>query len=402
MQKWITILTVWICIAVPQYVSYCQDNGKNISFNFYGDPVSFRFPQNSFVNFDPAKLSEASVQGFYDQVEQQNFSSLLAMMKGYKNEKSPDDWLFYQLVRRTAESISPKADNYLRYTLYKWYFMIKAGYGTMLSQNNGRLLFYIQCDENIYNIPYKIKNGLQYVCLNYHDYGGNIDFEKEPFAPLMINLPEFNQTFSYKISKLPDFNKTDYVNKKLQFSYYANEYNFNIKINPQIKSLFNNYPVVEYKDYLNIPLSNETYSSLITLLKKQIKGLNAKNGVDYLMHFTRYALAFDADTEAYGSEKRLSPEQTLLFQYSDCEDRVGLFFFLVKEIYNLPMIVLAYPRHVTIAVRFEKPIGNTIEYNGAAYSVCEPTPQRTDLKIGQLLPELQKESYKVAYAYDPH
>ncbi|MGE9311595.1 hypothetical protein ACLOAU_08115 [Niabella sp. CJ426] len=380
---------------------YTWANDRNVSFNFYGDKISFTFNDQQFVEFNEKSFTDASIQQFYNEASKEDYSSIFTMLANYRQTQKADDWLFYQLVRKTAEQISPKAENYLRYTLYKWYFMVHSGYGTMLSQNNGRLLFYIQCDENIYNIPYRIKDGKQYVCLNYHDYGSNINFDKEPFKPVEIILPAFNKTFSYKIDRLPTFNDTDYIDKELQFTYNSSDYNFKIKINPQIKNLFNNYPAVEYKDFINIPLSNATYQSLITLLKKQLKGLNVKSGVDYLMHFTRYAFAFDADTKVYGDEKRLSPEQTLLSPYSDCEDRVGLFFFLVKEIYNLPMIVLAYPKHVTIAVKFDKPIGNTIEYNGAKYSVCEPTPQRMELEIGQLLPELKKEHFEVAYAYMP-
>ena len=74
--------------------------------------------------------------------------------------------------------------------------------------------------------------------------------------------------------------------------------------------------------------------------------------------------------------KRLSPEQTLLYENSDCDDRAALFFYLVKEIYDLPMIVLAYPKHITIAVQFDKPVGKPIVYNGQRYYVCEPTPQK--------------------------
>jgi hypothetical protein len=65
------------------------------------------------------------------------------------------------------------------------------------------------------------------------------------------------------------------------------------------------------------------------------------------------------------------------------------------------MIVLTYPNHVTIAVQFNKPVGTPIVYNGITYSVCEPTPQKNDLAIGQLMPELKKASYEVAYIYNP-
>ncbi|MFT3902362.1 MAG: hypothetical protein QM727_04280 [Niabella sp.] len=396
MKRWITI---WLFYAVIPLAIQASD--KTASFDFYGDTMSFKYDESQVVHFAEKGFTDSSIQNFYTTLSKADLTDILSTLDSYQQKYNPDDWLYYQLVRKTVEQISPKVANYLQYTLYKWFFMIKAGYGTMLSYNNGRILFYIQCDENIYNIPYRMKDGKQYVCLNYHDYGGHIDFDREQFIPVNIALPAFAKTFSYKIKKLPRFNETDYVDKKLYFTYNSNEYNFKIKINPQISSLFNNYPVVDYKDYINIPLSDDTYQSLISLLKKQVKGLSPKNGVDYLMHFTRYAFAFDNDTEVFGSEKRLSPEQTLLSPYSDCEDRVGLFFFLVKEIYNLPMIVLAYPKHVTIAVKFNKPVGKAIQYNGEKYSVCEPTPQSADLRVGEMIPALQKERYEVAYAYYP-
>ena len=129
--------------------------------------------------------------------------------------------------------------------------------------------------------------------------------------------------------------------------------------------------------------------------------MKVKDGVDYLMHFTRYAFLFKPDEEVFGQEKRLSPEQTLLYDNSDCEDRAGLFFYLVKEIYNLPMIVLEYPKHVTIAVKFDKVYGNAIVYNGIRYSVCEPSSQKDDLRIGKLPSYLRHSSFEVPYVYNP-
>lgn len=172
-------------------------------------------------------------------------------------------------------------------------------------------------------------------------------------------------------------------------------------LNQQIQKIFANYPVVDYECYFNIPLSKTTYNSLMPLLKESIKKMDQKKGIDYLMHFTRYAFEFQTDTENFGKEKRLSPEQTLLYQQSDCEDRAALFFFLVKEIYNLPMIVLSYPEHITVAIQFDEPMANPILYKGASYWVCEPTPQQQDLRIGQMLPSLKNTKYDIVYEYNP-
>lgn len=379
-----------------------QDAGRTISFNFYGDALSFVFNPSDFVEFDESELSEITIRDFYTAINQKNYTPLLKALHDYREKQKPDDWLYYQLVRKTAQQISPKADNYIRYTLYKWFLMARSGYDPLLSIHKNQLLFYIQCDENVYNIPYRVKNGKPYVCLNYHDYGSNIDFEKQRFQEVNVAIPPGKQTFSYKIHKLPDFDAADYVKKELQFSMNNNEYHFQIKVNPQVKTIFANYPTVDYEDYFNMPLSNDTYASLIPLLKKQVKGMKIKNGVDYLMRFTRYAFVYEPDTKQFGNEKRLTPEQTLLYESSDCEDRVFLFYYLVKEIYNLPMIVMVYPEHhVTIAVKFDKPIGTPVAYNGQLYTVCEPTPQSNSLKMGELSPILKNERYDVVFVYQP-
>jgi hypothetical protein len=265
---------------------------------------------------------------------------------------------------------------------------------------DNRILFYVQSDDAIYNIPYRMKNGKQYVCLNYHDYG-SIDFSKGSFSEVEIEVPEAKNAFSYKVTKLPSFNPQDFSEKDIQFTYNENEYHFKVKVNPQVKTIFANYPVVDYGTYFNIPLNAVTYGSLIPSLKAKVKGMTTKAGVDYLMHFTRYAFLFKPDEEVFGQEKRLTPEQTLLYDNSDCEDRAGLFFYLVKEIYNLPMVVLEYPKHVSIAVKFDKGYGNTIVYNGVKYSVCEPSSQKDDLRIGQLPPFLRHSSFDVPYVYTP-
>ncbi len=394
------ILITLLFISILPKTSFGQENSTLISFDFYGNLVELNLDKSGIISYN-APLSESSLQTFQKEIAVSTTTPLIQALLDYKKQYQLDDWLYYQLIRKTAQQISPKAENYYRYTLYKWFLLTRSGYDATLKTNGEKLLFYVQTNESIYNIPFYLKNGKQYVCLNYHDYGGYINFEKEKFTEVSLPVIEAQNGFSYKVTHLPDFRLADYEDKELQFNFRETNYHFKVKMNPQIKTIFANYPVVDYESYFNIPLSKETYSSLIPLLKKNIKGMNTRNGVDYLMRFTRYAFLFETDSEVFGKEKRLSPEQTLLYEQSDCEDRAALFFCLLKEIYNLPIIVLAYPEHVTIAVKFAKPVGTPIIYNGMKYSVCEPTPQKQDLAVGQLLPKLKKEYYEVVYAYTP-
>lgn len=326
---------------------------------------------------------------------------MVAALLNYKTQYKPDDWIFYQLIRRTAQTISPKTDNYYRYTLYKWFLLCKTGYDATLNIIGDKLLFYVHSDDDIYDLPSFVKGGRKYICLNYHDYGYHVDFDHTQLLNIPIKIAGAENSFSYKLSHLPEFKPENYTTKDISFRYHDVNYSFTVKLNDEVKKMFTNYPVADYQLYFDEPLSSGTYNSLIPQLKKNMAGMTEKEGIDYLMHFTRYAFAYQADQENFGREKHLSPEQTLLYDRSDCEDRAALFYCLVKELYNLPMLVLAFPHHLTIAVKFDKPQGQPIIYQGSTYTVCEPTPQAEDLPVGRLSKELSTAPYEVAYAYDP-
>lgn len=372
---------------------------QNFSFEFYDGTFNFELDKSSNIPLNE-ELSKKSVAGFYQSLESSNYQPLLDKLLDYKAKNELNDWIYYQLIRKTAQQISPKAENYHRYTLYKWFLMAKSGYDARLGIGGQRLIFYVRNDENINDIPSFTEDGHKFMCLNVHDYGYP-DLTKEAMLPLGIQVPGAKNPFSYKVTRMPDFKPDTYTQKEINFEYDQKSYHFQLKLNPAVEGIFANYPGVDFETYFNIPLSKETHGSLIPLLKKNISGMSQKKGVDYLMRFTRYAFLYEDDDDNFGREKRLSPEQTLLSSYSDCDDRAALFFYLVREIYDLPMIALLYPTHITMAVQFDKPLGSSITYKGQKYSVCEATPQEQDLRIGQISASLRKVPYHVVYQYEP-
>ncbi len=380
-------------------ISYSQNDALHLRFDFCGDTLNIK-TDNSVIAGFTEPLSEQSIENFYNTINAGNYKPIIDSLSSYKEKHKLNDWLYYQLIRKTAQQIAPKADNYQRYTLYKWFFLCKSGYDATLGIGSNELLFYVRSEDSIYDIPFYMRNGRQYVCLNIHDYG-KMDFAKETVYEIKIHIPEAQKAFSYRVTQMPDFKPGEYAEKDLQFNYHDSVYHFNVMLNPQVQAIFKNYPVVDFETYFNIPLSSETYHSLIPILKKNVESMSVKKGVDYLMCFTRYAFLYENDQENFGKEKRLCPEETLLYEYSDCDDRAALFFYLIKEIYNLPMIALLYPTHITVAVKFDKPVGNSVVYNGNKYSVCEPTAQVEELRLGQIATNLRHSAYQVVYAYDP-
>lgn len=398
MGKSLRFIVFIITLSASALPLNAQTKGHYVSFELYNDVFRFFVDSGVFVS-TPVELSESFIMTSYNKLQNENYTPIVDSLITYKENQQLNDWLYYQLIRKTAEQIAPKKVNYELYTFYKWFLMVKSGYDARLTIADNRIIFYVYNNEDISDIPFLMYKNKKYMCLNYHDYN-NPDLNESPPTD-MISIPEASNAFSYKVTRMPDFKPSDYRDKKIEFNYKHKVYHFNVKVNPDVDAIFTNYPGVDFESYFNIPLTSQTYSSLIPLLKKNVHGMAEKKGVDYLMKFTRYAFLYENDEDNFGKEKRLSPEETLFSKYSDCDDRVALFFYLVKEIYNLPMIAMLYPTHITMAVQFKKPVGTPIMYNGKMYSFCEPTPQQQDLNIGQMSTKFKAMDYKVVYSYNP-
>ena len=120
-------------------------------------------------------------------------------------------------------------------------------------------------------------------------------------------------------------------------------------------------------------------------LKEKVRTMGNYEAVRYLLGFTRQAFRYKTDSEAYGLENvTFSPEETLFYPDSDCEDRSILFVFLVREVLMLDAILIDYPEHASAAVNFKTTsYGEPILYNGSKYTICEPTGPGNDLLPGQ-------------------
>ena len=376
-----------------------QEKNRLFSFEFYEGTVNLETDSSVLLEV-PQNPDALYIRRFYRELNRGNYQPVLDSLLAYKERHQLNDWLYYQLIRKTAQQLSPKNLNYSRYTLYKWFFLAKSGYDARLAVAKDKLIFYVFNNEDISDIPFFMVDGKKFMCLNYHDYP-SADLSQTPPVPVKISITEAKKPFSYKVTRMPDFKPESYQERNLEFSYKQKVYHFKVKLNPEVEAIFKNYPGVDFESYFNIPLSKETYSSLIPLLRKNVKGMSQKKGVDYLMNFTRYAFLYENDEDNFGKEKRLSAEETLFAKYSDCDDRAALFFYLVKEIYNLPMIAVLYPTHITMGVSFDKPVGKTIVYKGKSYSFCEPTPQKENLAVGQISSKYKKAPFQIVYHYEP-
>ena len=171
------ILTLNLLLVIACFAPVKQVFANNFSIEFYNGTFNFEIDPSSKIEFN-SELSQQAIKDFYDKLNKSNYHSVLEALIKYKEKHQLNDWIYYQLIRKTAQKISPKTENYHRYTLYKWFLLSKSGYDARLSIGNNRMIFIVRNDENINDIPFFSIEGNKYMCLNYHDYG-KIDFDKD-------------------------------------------------------------------------------------------------------------------------------------------------------------------------------------------------------------------------------
>ena len=222
-----------------------QGQVKKLPVDFYGH--TFYIVTDGTLALDlPKDPSQAAVKKEYTTLHASNYQPLIDSLLAYKQKYLLNDWLYYQLLRKVAQQLCPKEQNYGNYTMYKWFMLAKSGYDARLALSGHKIIFYVFNDEDISDIPFFEVENKKFMCLNYHDYAES-NLNDDPPLPVKIDIPEAKHAFSYKVTRMPDFSPANYTEKKLNFTYEHKQYHFNIKLNSAVKTIFANYPGVDFE-----------------------------------------------------------------------------------------------------------------------------------------------------------
>src|ERR1700752_3756450 len=115
------VLVILFCFNLGYLAGKTQQIGPSVTFNFLGTP--FTIQSNPFPGLRyTGPLSQESVRELYEKLNASDYQFLINTLITYRNQQKLDDWLYYQLIRKTAQQFSPKAENYFSYTVFKWFF----------------------------------------------------------------------------------------------------------------------------------------------------------------------------------------------------------------------------------------------------------------------------------------
>lgn len=364
------------------------------NFEFYEQPIQIDF-ENCQFDCGSVDVSEKGLIQFYNEIDKPSFESILTQLDRYQKQLNLNDWLYYELLYKSI-GIGYPEKNDKQLELLSWFLLNESGYDTRLSYLNGNFWIYAYSDEEMFEVSMiqdfnKTFVNLTDTRLNQNEYQSQVYLLD--FRPGSGGKP-----FQFSLTKLPSF-----APKKKQvsvdFNYKEETIKFDFSIDLSLITLMKDYPFIQEQDYLKVPFSSMAKSSLIPKLKEQLENRSQKEKLEFLVSFTRKAFKYKEDHASFGKSKPMIAEEVFYHRFSDCEDRCALFYNLCKETIDLPMLIVALPDHLTIAVSTSTILGSALKYQGKNYYFCDPTGPFNSSSVGSLPKEYQNSSYQILDTY---
>jgi hypothetical protein len=367
---------------------------KQLIIEFYGEQIPLVAHSDMQVQFFGG-VEEDNMIRFYKELEETSFYIFLDELDKAKVKYNLNDWLYYKLMKSAVKELYPGKSK-IQLELTTWFLLSKGGWNTRLAYSGNNVYVYVFTEDELFEIPMIDDNGKTFVNLS------GIGMEKKLRQGIyMLNFtPGPNgHPFTFYLSSLPTFNPKKET-RNYTFNFKGQQYQVDVKIDERIKQLMADYPIFAESEYLEVPFSETVGSSLIPQLKVFLNGKSDSESLEFLVSFTRSSFRYKKDQDYFGESKPMIAEEVFHYPFSDCEDRSALFYRLVKELLDLPMIIIAYPEHLTIAVAFSpKRGGDVINFKGRNYYVCDPTGPVNSSEIGWIPKEFRQSSFEIIGSY---
>lgn len=360
---------------------------------FYAQPVDIVYDP-AMVIPDPGPLTNASISNAYRQLVKKPTRVLLNSLLEAKQRYQLNDFLFYKLARTSLQVVYGDEDlNAREITLFG--LLADAGFDPRLTFRGNQLFVNIYTKEDLFEVPIIDSGGRPYANLSCLD--GGCEGRQRLF--IFDERPNpHGKSFGFQLRQWPILGVQPTV-KAMNFRYHGIQQNLEVTFDRTMVDIMSDYPFIHEYCYLETPLSPTLRESLLPQLRRYLEPLDEVQRVELLASFTRSAFNYKEDNEYFGHSKPMVPEELFGYSFSDCEDRSALFFALVRDLLNMPMAVVAYDDHLTIAVGSDNIPGDAFVYEGQRYIFCDPTGPKDSSRIGQIPPGYEDKKFQIIGTY---
>lgn len=392
MQAFLKILLVSFALPFSYYIGTISLPSSNeiLTIPFYSETLTIPYNQDIRLDFN-SKLEEAAIVNFYEALEDTEYEGMIYAIKKHQSKLMLNDWLVYELTQKIIHEIYTNNSRKEK-VLANWFLLSKLGYDTRLAFLKNEVFIYVRSADDIYETPLIEDGGNKFVGLTEMQYK-RTSSNKRVYMLNFLARPN-GKNFNFSLNDLPRL-KVEEIQKKFQFNWEGASHEIIVQCDKTLVEVMKKYPVIDETDYVRTPFSATLKASLLPQIRTIIAGKSINETLKILATFTRSAFKYREDESYFGRSKPMIRDEVFFYPYSDCEDRTALFYGLVDELLGLPMIIVAFPDHLTLAVALDNPIGPSIEYKGKKFYICDPTGPSNSSEIGSVPKGYERQSFEI-------
>ncbi|MFT7121666.1 MAG: hypothetical protein ACJAZ9_001852 [Neolewinella sp.] len=371
------------------------DSYHRFNLPFYAQPIALEYDPAMVIR-GPGFMNDVSIRSSYNDLKRKPTGTLLNSLLVAKQQYGLNDYLFFKLAKTSLKVVYhgiPGSRNAQEMTLYG--LLVDAGFDTRLTYRDSKIFVNVYTDEELFEVPIIDSGGRPYA--NISCLEGDCNGRQRLF--IFDDQPNpGGRSFGFQLKKWPSLGAQPTI-REMTFNYHGTSQRMQVTFDRTMIDIMSDYPFINEYCYLETPLSPTLKESLLPQLKRLLEPLNDQQRLELLASFTRSAFSYKEDNEYFGHSKPMVPEELFGYSFSDCEDRSALFFALVRDLLKMPMAVIAYDDHLTIAVASDNIQGDAFDYKGRRYVFCDPTGPKNSSRIGQIPPGYEHKSFKIIGAY---
>lgn len=350
---------------------------ESLSVNFYSEKLDIQYDPG-FVIDQQLSVEEHRIVRYYQTLKKTNYLPLLQQLEAFRNQLTLNDWLYFELLQTTMDQIfSPERT--LQGELTAWFLLAESGFDVRLAYIDNHVFLYIYTNEELYEVPMIEEGGKTFASLS-----GLLGKKNERPSLYLLNFVPNAQgrSFSFYLRQLPQLTP-EIVEKSYSIDFRDTTYQLTFQSDRTVVRLMQNYPLISEEQYFNVPFSVTARQSLLPQLRRLLDDKTPRQAIELLVSFTRTSFQYMEDKLHFGFSKPMIPEEVFHYPFSDCEDRSALFYSLVRELLDLPMVIIAFQDHLTIGVAIPGMDGEAVSHEGKKYYICDPTGPAHSSQIGR-------------------
>lgn len=345
------------------------------TFLFYGTPLAVRW--GGVASFRLKEVSAKGCAAAFMQLTDSAYSNLYADCLRLRDEYQLCDWAFLDMVRTLSEAACGRGTN--EAVMLQGVILNQIGYKVRfaIDHKGARLRLLGMFDADMMRRVCVIRDDETYYFID----GGDETVEMTYELDVSEASYKGEKAISLVIDRLPRLAEQPTPDRLLASD--DTPLKASVSLNQNLLDFMDGYPRLPYHDndpltrfvyFGNAPLSEAISSKLYPALRQKVSGFGQLQAANLLIGWLQMAFEYAYDDEVWGYDRAFFAEESLFYPFCDCEDRSILYAHLVRDLLGLDVVLIAYPGHLSTAVRFTDEVkGDAIMVDGQRYVVADPT-----------------------------